>query len=112
MTRINCIPVEILPRKALVVEYREMLRLRHAKNRTIIPDSYRMGNGHQRFFYDKGAYLINRHAQLRSEMVRRGYRANYKLDLSSWPDSAMNGWEPTVDAKLANVARIINRTAK
>jgi deoxyribonuclease (pyrimidine dimer) len=112
MTRINCIPVELLPGKALVAEYREMLRLRHVTNRRDIPSSYRMGTGHVKFFYDKGGYLINRHRQLRNEMTTRGYSTNYELDLSSWPDSAMNNWKPTVDAKLANVARIINRTAK
>lgn len=112
MTRINCIPVELLPNKALGAEYREMLRLRHVTTRRDIPNSYRMGTGHVKFFYDKGTYLINRHRQLCDEMTRRGYTTNYELDLSSWPESAMNSWEPTVDAKLANVARIINRTRK
>lgn len=112
MTRINCIPVDKLPAKALVGEYREMLRLRHVTNRTNIPDSYRMGTGHVSFFYNKGKYLVDRHAQLRDEMTRRGYTVNYELDLSSWPESAMGGWEPDVDSQIINVSRIINRTKK
>lgn len=89
-----------------------MLRLRHVTNRTNIPDSYRMGTGHVSFFYNKGKYLVDRHTQLRNEMTRRGYKVNYELDLSSWSESAMGGWEPDVDSQIINVSRIINRTRK
>lgn len=110
MTRINCIPVEKLPGKALVSEYREMLRCRHNKL-TDRPDRYKLGTGHVKFFNDKGQYLINRHRQLVQEMNRRGYQTNYKLELN-WSDERMNDWEPDVDSKILNVCRIINRMNK
>ena len=112
MTRINCIPASKLSRQHLTAEYREMLRLRHAyprKSTPCVPGSYRLGRGHVTFFYNKGGWLLHRHAQLRNEMKRRGYTVNYELDLSSWPQSAMGDWMPDVDAKLRSVARITNR---
>lgn len=110
MTRINCIEPFRLSNQHLVAEYREMLRLRHAKvGRGGIPQSYRVGAGHVKFFYDKGLYLIKRHRSLVDEMKRRNMRPNFELDLSAWPESAMNDWEPCVNAKLVNLARIINR---
>lgn len=112
MTRINCIDPSFLTKDMLISEYREMLRLRHAKPRQTGVDSYRLGKGHVLFFYDKGSYLLNRHKQLRDEMQQRGIATNYKLDLSSWPDWAMSNWTPNVDDQLANVARIINRLSK
>ena len=115
MTRINCIEPKLLSNKHIVAEYREMLRLRHVwprKTGVSVPSSYRLGKGHVTFFYDKGAYLAKRHEELRNEMASRGFTANYELDLSNWPQDVMNDWLPTVDAKLSNVARIINRMVK
>jgi len=112
MTRINCIEPSRLTSKHLRAEYREMLRLRHAKPCQTAVTRYVLGTGHIKFFYDKGGYLTKRHRQLRDEMIRRGYRVNFELDLSSWPQWAMNDWQPDVDAKLANIARIINRLVK
>lgn len=112
MTRINCIEPQRLTSKHLVAEYREMLRLRHVyprKSTPAIPGSYRLGKGHLTFFCDKGAYLVARHAAICTEMRARGFATNYTLDLSSWPDSAMGEWVPTVDDKLMNMARILRR---
>ena len=109
MTRINCIDPERLTAKHLLAEYREMLRLRHAKPRQTNVTRYVLGSGHVLFFYDKGGYLMTRHKQLRDEMKQRGFTVNFELDLGTWPQWAMNDWKPDVDAQLANVARIINR---
>ena len=97
MTRINLIPVNKLTDKHLVAEYREMLRLRHLHPRKTMPDipSYRLGKGHVLFFADKGLWLLKRHKQLCQEMRKREFTTNYSLDLSSWPNEAMNGWQPT-----------------
>jgi len=111
MTRINCIEPSRLTSKHLLAEYREMLRLRHARPRQTGVSSYRLGKGHVLFFYDKGSYLLQRHGQLRDEMKRRGMSPNFELDLSSWPQWAMGDWIPGIDAQLQNVARIINRLA-
>lgn len=115
MTRIDCIPADQIPRhKRLVAAYREMLRVRHLHPRKNRPNvsAYRMGKGHVLFFADKGAWLLKRHAELRDRMQRYGFEVNFELDLSHWPKEAMGDWEPDIDAKLANVARIINRLVK
>ena len=109
MTRINCIAVSHLPDEMLVAEYREMLRVRHAyprASRPIIPDSYRMGPGHETFFYDKGLYLVQRHESLVAEMNRRDYQANFDLDLGHWPPESMGGWQPDVLAQAVCLQRI------
>ena len=64
--------------------------------------------GHCIFFYDKGGYLVTRHKQLVNEMHRRGYSTNFELSLD-WPHEFMLEWEPTVDDKLLNMARILRR---
>jgi deoxyribonuclease (pyrimidine dimer) len=58
-----------------------------------------MGTGHVTFFYDKGIWLMQRHQSLIAEMQRRDYQTNVPpLDLSHWPDEALNDWEPTENA--------------
>jgi deoxyribonuclease (pyrimidine dimer) len=112
VTRINLIPVQTLSSKHLVAEYREMLRFRHTYPRNNTPKiakDFCLGRGHVTFFYDKGKFLQHRHSQLVSEMVKRGYRANYTLDLSSWPESAMGEYTPNADAKFKSVSRILKR---
>ena len=86
MTRINLIPVQLLKREHLVAEYREMLRVRNVyprKSLPKIPEQYKLGKGHVTFFYDKGAFLVERHSQLVAEMKKRGYQVNYSLVLDS-----------------------------
>ena len=112
MTRINLIPVTELTQKHLLAEYREMLRLRHIYPRQLKPTiskQYKLGKGHVLFFADKGLWLLNRHRQLREEMHNRGYVVNYELDLSSWPQSAMNDWYPNEDEIQINRERILER---
>lgn len=111
MTRINCVPVSSLTDKHLVAEYREMLRLRHAKSPSpgCIPATYRMGAGHVKFFYNKGLFLLKRHSELREEMRRRGFKVNFELDLSQWEQWQMNDWIPNdADIKI-NKERIEER---
>jgi deoxyribonuclease (pyrimidine dimer) len=112
MTRVNCIPVGELTNKHVVAEYREILRFRHAYPRTTspsIPSEYCLGKGHVTFFFDKGIYLLKRHSDLVAEMQRRGYQTNFCLDLSSWPEVAMNDWCPDDDAMKINRDRILER---
>lgn len=113
MTRINCIPVSELTRQHLVAEYREITRARSWNiRRRPLPDSYRMGKGHCLFFHDKGLYLQKRHRQLIAEMKRRGYNPTLPpLDLSHWPEWAMNDWQPDTEAMTVNRERIAERLA-
>lgn len=113
MTRINVVDPGELSNEHLLAEYRELPRLRHAYPRRSPPDippTYRLGPGHVTFFYDKGAWLQRRHARLRAEMQRRGFRAKLPpLDLSHWPPAAMNDWTTTEQALRRNRFRIGQR---
>lgn len=113
MTRVNCVPVQELCNKHLVAEYRELLRFRHAKMNVgdILPPTYRMGTGHVKFFYDKGKFLVRRHAELCREMVSRNIACNLSIDLSGWSTWRMNDWEPDEQAIAINRARINDRLA-
>lgn len=115
MTRINCVPVWELSDSHLVAEYREMLRYRHAHNRDVdvteLPKTYRLGTGHVKFFYDKGAWLLARHVQLRYEMIARGMKPTLELDLSGWPPHCFKFWSPTRADIQLNRQRIFERMA-
>lgn len=112
MTRINLIPTNELTDKHLISEYREMLRVRHLyprKTKPTILKQYVLGKGHVLFFADKGLWLLERHKQLRDEMRRRNFVVNYELDLSSWPQTAINDWQPSIEEIEINRSRIKER---
>jgi deoxyribonuclease (pyrimidine dimer) len=52
-----------------------------------IPPAFTLNTGHVSFFYDKGAYLVERYALLRQELERRGINFNRKSELD--PDGTM-----------------------
>ena len=61
-----------------------------------IPDSFRLGSGHVKFFYDKLLYLKNRYEEIYSECLQRGFNVTYYG--SAWdgiPNHLMNDWTPT-----------------
>ena len=82
MTRINVVPVDELTDNFLRAEYWELPRIFVLARKHFdagkkpedldIPDSYRLGEGHMRFFYDKLMYLCTRHYLLGIEMLKRG----------------------------------------
>jgi deoxyribonuclease (pyrimidine dimer) len=122
MTRINVVPVESLSRQHLVAEYREITRLpknlkvslsRKSKpfSMSEIPDTYVLGNGHVKFFYDKMLFLENRFKQLVSEMLRRGYNPSYMDEtiFRDCPTKYYNDYTPTECAIDLNKARIKER---
>ena len=115
MTRINLDEVGSLMWKHLISEYRELPRVRHAyprKSAPKIPKNFVLGKGHETFFYNKGIWLERRHRQLIAEMKRRGYQTNLPpLDLSHWPEEAMNDWVPTLEAIALSRSRIDERLA-
>ena len=85
MTRINLVPVEELTDQHLMAEYRELPRIPNALVKLIsshgpdkiledIPETYRLGKGHVKFFYDKGGFLLRRYADIVDELVLRGFK--------------------------------------
>lgn len=119
MTRINCIPVSELTREHLIAEYRELPRLfKLARTCSDIPTSYRMGEGHVKFFYNKLTYLVNRFNDILDEMDVRGYCYNKQLvnkrlgNLNDKPRDLFNNWSPTPEAIEINRQRIRERLTK
>ena len=125
MTRINVLPVGELSQKELGGEWKEITR---PFNKVIsrvnkgqspsdvqIPPTYRMGKGHETFFFDKIQYLYGRYVELCGEMLRRGYNVNLELfnDLcdkfeSSIPREWWGDYTPTSEAIQINIQRMID----
>lgn len=96
MTRINLVPVNELSDQHLLAEYRELPRIfglvKKAQEKGLrpvdcdIPESYRMGTGHVKFFYDKLMFLVERHMNIVNELVIRGVQIQ---NLSCLMDSSI-----------------------
>lgn len=110
MTRINCIPVEELSNEHLRAEYREMPRIAKAAKRLPNPPlSYRMGNGHMKFFYDKGEWLRKRYEEeIVPAMQSKGYKTTY-TKYPEHPPGLNNDWTPTKTAMRINLRRLKER---
>jgi deoxyribonuclease (pyrimidine dimer) len=126
MTRINVVPVESLCRQHLIAEWRELPRVFALACKASIspkpwtdkqPAEYTLGTGHVIFFYDKLAFLADRHQQLTQEMLRRGYKPSVLGSLyREWklkiPQTYWKDYTPTEQALSANAERIAERTPK
>ena len=108
MTRINVgiKPAELV-NKHLIAEHREIKRIPNciAKgkyNMEGIPDKFKLGTGHVKFFYDKLLYLKNRYWKLYIECIKRGFKVqNYSSAWDNVPQELMNDYQPTyMDRKI------------
>ena len=88
MTRINVgIPPAELNGRHLIAEHREIKRIPNLVNRGRYsldnqPDTFKLGKGHVKFFYDKLLYLKRRYDALYNECRKRGFNVqNYS---SAW----------------------------
>lgn len=102
MTRINCgIPVKELHNKHLIAEHREIKRIPNCINSGRysligIPDKFKLGSGHVKFFYDKLLYLKKRYELLHEECIRRGFKVQfYGNAWDNLPSNLMNDYTPT-----------------
>jgi deoxyribonuclease (pyrimidine dimer) len=100
MTRINVgIPPTELVNQHLIAEHREIKRIPNciAKgkyNMQGIPDKFKLGTGHVKFFYNKLLYLKNRYISLYEECIKRGF--NVQNYISAWdnvPEELMNDYK-------------------
>jgi deoxyribonuclease (pyrimidine dimer) len=113
MTRINLVPPVELVDQHLFAEFREIKMVPKSLARSIaargvqsvlerIPPRFTLNTGHVSFFYDKGAYLLERYGLLRVELERRGI--NFNRESMFDPDGTMLSehwckyWEPDSDA--------------
>lgn len=124
MTRINCISPYRLSRAHCHAEYRELPRIFTAVRKAnglvgALPDTYRMGEGHCKFFYDKLLWLYNRYADLCKCLLTEHH---YKLDLEMYCQirkdahtllqeypHLCNDWTPSCVDIDVNMRRLVER---
>jgi len=109
MTRINCLPVEELSDQHLFAEYRELPRVRHLEPRHSDIKEYKLGDGHVKFFLDKGLWLQHRHEELKNELDARGIQTSIPVLSLSWDSEFMLDWIPTEKDIEINIERILER---
>lgn len=122
MTRINVVPVEELSRLHLIAEYKEITRLPNNIKKSMsrkskpfsmdeIPKEYVLGKGHVKFFYDKCLFLKKRFEMLVKEMLRRGYKPNFRdSSIFNVKEYLNNDYTPTEAALALNRERIKHRS--
>lgn len=127
MTRINCVPVECLTDEHLLAEYKEITRpmnkaLIRLENGTFhqveIPMTYRLGKGHETFFFDKMFWLFKRWREIMNALVRRQYNIDENKFWGIWTTledaligtETWNDWQPTPEDMYLNMARLAKRS--
>lgn len=98
-------PVKDLTTKHLIAEHREIKRIPNTivSGKAIvkdIPETFRLGAGHVKFFYDKLGYLLNRYRELYAECLRRGFNVqDYSGAWDEVPSHLMGDYTPTESDK-------------
>lgn len=122
MTRINTIDPSLLTNEHLIAELRELPRVPNSiaegkakLDPKAIPETFRLGEGHVKFFYNKLAWLQARHTALRAEYFKRtGKEFSILIDWS-WLDNSLlktalfNDWSPVSRDHTISIARIKER---
>ncbi len=111
MTRINVIDPIALTDQHLMAEYRELPRViplaRAAIGRNVkAPKNYTMGTGHVTFFYDKTPWLVQRHAAIVTELLKRGYDLKRTDALVPVEGYAPSDWSPSPADVDVNMERL------
>ena len=84
----------------MLAEHREIKRIPNciAKgkyNMEGIPDRFKLGTGHVKFFYNKLEYLFTRYCKLYLECKNRGFNVqNYSRAWDNLPEELLNYYEP------------------
>jgi hypothetical protein len=116
MTRINVgIKPSLLSREHLQAEHREIKRIPNkvSKGRYSLkgqPLEFKLGQGHEKFFYDKLGYLKNRYEQIYQQCKENNINVTYFGD--AWdnvPSELMGDYTPTEKDKELLVERINQR---
>lgn len=116
MTRINVgVKPSELCDKHLLAEAREIKRIPNciSKGRFNMkgqPETFTLGTGHVKFFYDKCGYLLKRYNGLYNECIKRGFNVT---DFSgAWDDvplEMMGNYTPTSQDRFIVMQRINER---
>lgn len=119
MTRINAAikPVQLTDQH-LLAELRELPRIFTAVAKRIednksfndIPNEFKLGENHVKFFYNKCLFLYKRHSDLRSEYKQR-FNKEYDFDESrlNIPNYLYKDYTPTFKDKVLLIDRISTR---
>ena len=123
MTRINLQHPTVLSNKHLVAEWNEAPRcITRAEERYrkhghpgVIPSYYRLGTGHESFFYNKLSFILDRLDSIFKEMQARGMSPQEALlqkhhdRVAALPSEFHKSFTPTDDEKLLSLARLYRR---
>ena len=119
MTRINVgIPPAELTDKHLLAEHREIKRIPNCitkgrYNMNGIPDRFKLGKGHVKFFYNKLLHLKKRYIRLYEECIKRGFNVqNYSKAWDNLPKELLNHYKPTKRDRLIVQQRINEKLNK
>lgn len=114
MTRVNsAINVKCLTDEHLLAEHREIIRLPSYYKACIgrdvkVPDTFRLGRGHVKFFLYKQGFLRKRYREIFYECLLRGFEVTYFGD--SWLGiDRLDDYCPTDAERLLLVDRISER---
>lgn len=116
MVRINLLEPRKLADQHLLAEYDEILMLfgyvqKYSETKDI-PSTYRLGEGHIRFFKDKLLYLKKRHEVIKKEMRARGFKTMRTVNLSNFPEELCNDWHPTKKDEAIIIERLKEKLDK
>lgn len=116
MTRINVgINPQTLTTKHLIAEHREIKRIPNTvkSGKAVIkdiPDTFRLGAGHVKFFYTRLGYLLRRYKKVYAECNRRGFNVqDYSSAWDGVPIELMGDYEPTDEDRRIVQKRINER---
>ena len=119
MTRINVgIPPAELVNQHLLAEHREIKRIPNCitkgrYNMDGIPDNFKLGTGHVKFFYNKLLYLKKRYVRLYEECIERGFNVqDYSKAWDDIPIELMNDYTPVENDAIIIKERINERLNK
>ena len=127
MTRINLVDPRYLTNAHLMAEYRELPRIftsvRKLVSRGIslkevhgIPDTYKLGTGHVKFFYPKLFWLRERYITLYEELIRRGFNldktiyVDVRYGIDDIPAEWFGNYLPKPEDLYLNMARLAKRS--
>ena len=116
MTRINLVPAKMLLDQHLTGEIHEISRIGYLARSTRsfeLPPTFRLGEGHVRFFYDKKLFLIARALELDREAALRNFNTEcYKAVSQSWIGDCkikQRLWEPPSWSVYLSTKRLIEK---
>lgn len=119
LTRINVgIDPKELPTKLLLAEHREIKRIPNTikSGKAIIsgiPDSFTLGPGHVKFFYDKLLFLKNRYLSIYDECIFRSCNVqSYAESFEAVPTKLFNDYVVTNRDRQLLIERIESKGFK